>query len=390
MNSEVQDQTLKESAHLDAKPEVTATDNVVDEDDVQDVNEQLEVIPELEPLSYFGTDFDVHGLVRRLNQRDILVPNFDPEPESDLALSGFQRNFVWKKTQMDRFIESLLLGFPVPGIFLVQQPNKQLLVLDGQQRLRSLQRFYAGRLGHEIFKLEGVDKSLQGLTYDSLGDEQRRLLDNTFIHATVVKYNPELGGDESVYSLFERLNTGGTNLYPQEIRVALFNGPLVDLLRELNDHPSWRTIFGPESNRLKDQEIILRFFGFWLEADSYSRPLKKFLNDFLAAHRKLEGLDADSISQIFKGTCDVIAESLGRKALRPEIQINAAFADAVLHGVAHRVQNGPITDPTGLEAARTALLQDADFVSSIARATADEDRVETRLAKAKKRFGSVK
>jgi len=375
---------------LTTHPEVDSDLNVLDEDNIEDVDERQEVIPELEPLSYFGTDFDVHGLVRRLNQRDIVVPNFDPEPTSELNLSGFQRNFVWKKPQMDRFLESLLLGFPVPGIFLVQQANKQLLVLDGQQRLRSLQRFYAGRIGRETFKLEGVDRALKGLTYDGLSVEQRRLLDNTFIHATIVKYNPELGGDESVYSLFERLNTGGTNLYPQEIRVALYHGKFVDLLRELNGHSSWREIFGPESNRLKDQEIILRFLAFWMESDSYKRPLKTFLNEFLANHRDLEGLDKGELSRVFTGTCDLIAESLGRPALRPETQINAAFADAVLHGVAHRFAAGLVTDLRGLQKARTALLKDANFVSAIARATADEDRVDTRLSTARRKFGAIK
>jgi hypothetical protein len=61
-------------------------------------------------------------------------------------VEGFQRRFVWKKFKMDRFVESLLLGYPVPAIFLVQQPNKKMLVLDGQQRLRTLQYFFSGKL----------------------------------------------------------------------------------------------------------------------------------------------------------------------------------------------------------------------------------------------------
>ncbi|MFI7594582.1 DUF262 domain-containing protein [Micromonospora sp. NPDC049359] len=344
-------------------------------------------IPDLEPISYFGTDFDVHGLVRRLNNRDIVVPNFDPAVESESDLSGFQRKFVWKKPQMDRFVESLLLGFPVPGIFLVQQANKQLLVLDGQQRLRTLQRFYAGKINPKVeFKLEHVTDKLKELTYSTLDDEQRRLLDNTFIHATVVKYNSQLGGDESVYSLFERLNTGGTNLYPQEIRVALFHGSLVELLREFNGHPSWRAIYGPISERLKDQELILRFLAFHQEEGSYRRPLKVFLNTFLADHRNLEGLDVANLRQVFAETCDVLARTLGRKALRPESQINAAFADAILMGMSSRLSRGPLQDESHVAATREQLLRKPDFVSAVARATADEDRVERRLRMAREAF----
>ncbi|SNT62744.1 Protein of unknown function DUF262 [Asanoa hainanensis] len=341
-------------------------------------------------MSYFGTDFDVHGLVRRLNVSDIVVPNFDPAIDSESDLSGFQRNFVWKKPQMDRFIESLLLGFPVPGIFLVQQANKQLLVLDGQQRLRTLQRFYAGKINPKVdFKLENVTDNLKDLTYSTLEDEQRRLLDNTFIHATVVKYNAQLGGDESVYSLFERLNTGGTNLYPQEIRVALFHGSLVELLRELNSHPSWREIYGPVSERLKDQELILRFLAFHEEEGSYRRPLKVFLNTFLSNHRNLENLDVNKLRRVFESTCDALARTLGRKALRPENQINAAFADAVLIGMSSRISRGPVNDETGAVGVRERLLQNYEFVSAIARATADEDRVQRRLRLAKDAFEEI-
>lgn len=344
----------------------------------------------LEPLSYFGTDFDVHGLVRRLNSGDIIVPNFDPL-EEDSDLSGFQRKFVWKKPQMDRFIESLLLGFPVPGIFLVQQPNKQLLVLDGQQRLLTLQKFYSGSLARETpFRLESVTDDLKGLKYEVLDDELRRILDNTFLHATVVKYNPDLGGDESIYSLFERLNTGGTNLYPQEIRVALYPGALVDLLRDLNKDASWRAIYGDPSERLKDQEIILRFLAFHTKESCYRRPLKSFLNEFLRKHRNLEGLSAEHLLAIFSSTCEVLAHSLGKKALRADKQINAAFADAILTGVTDRLSTGAITDHNGMLAAREALLQDTEFRSAIARATADEERVTRRLSLAREAFRLVK
>jgi hypothetical protein len=333
-----------------------------------------------------------HALVRRLNAGDIVVPNFDPVmTENDSDLSGFQRKFVWKKTQMDRFIESLLLGFPVPGIFLVQQANKQLLVLDGQQRLRTLQRFYAGKVDPDTpFALESVADEFTGLTYDSLNDEQRRVLDNTFMHATVVKYNQLLGGDESIYSLFERLNTGGTNLYPQEIRVALYHGKMVDLLRELNSYENWRNIYGPISERLKDQEIILRFLAFLKEEEKYERPLKAFLNGFLGNHRNLEGLNAPELRSTFYSVCDVLAEGLGRKALRADAQINAAFADSILVGVAERLRTGPITDASALTVARNQLLENPDFRSAIARATADEERVTRRLSLAKAAFRVVK
>jgi hypothetical protein len=366
------------------------TESLEDDLDESLEEESQEVIPELEPLSYFGTDFDVHGLVRRLNAGDIIVPRFDPVVDSGSDVAGFQRKFVWKKTQMDRFVESLLLGFPIPGIFLVQQADRSLLVLDGQQRLTTLQRFYAGYVEPgKTFVLENVAEDYKGLTYETLDDELRRTLDNTFIHATVVKYNPVLGGDESVYTLFERLNTGGTNLYPQEIRVALYNGRLVELLRELNSFAAWRAIYGAPSERLKDQELILRFLAFYVGEGEYHRPLKVFLNEFLSKHRNLEDLDADRLRGIFEDTCTLADEVLGRSTLRPDSQINAAFADAMLVGLARRLASAPITDKSAIATARDDLLANADFISAIARATADEERVFRRLSLSRAAFQAI-
>ena len=83
-------------------------------------------------ISSYGADYDVEGLVKRLERDDLLIP-------------PFQRNYVWKLKEASRFIESLLLGLPVPGVFLVrEQDSNKLLVIDGQQRLKTLQFFYNG------------------------------------------------------------------------------------------------------------------------------------------------------------------------------------------------------------------------------------------------------
>src|SRR5206468_2016588 len=80
---------------------------------------------------------------------------------------------------------------------------------------------------------------------------------------------------------------------------------LVELLRELNGYSSWRSIYGPLSERLKDQELILRFLAFLEDEENYQRPLKVFLNDFLSAHRNLEGLSRDDLRKTFHDTCAV-------------------------------------------------------------------------------------
>jgi hypothetical protein len=375
-------------SELEEREDVDA--ELLEAEDVLDIDENAEALDEVVPLTYFGTDFDVHGLVRRLNENEIVIPSFDPATDTGSDVEGFQRRFVWKKYQMDRFIESLLLGYPVPGIFLVQQPNKQLLVLDGQQRLRTLQQFYSGNLYKgTAFRLEHVSEELRGLGYRDLSPVDRRTLDNTFIHAIVVKYDPDAGGVLNVYQLFERLNTGGTNLYPQEIRVALYHGELVKLIRELNEDADWKLLYGKRSDRLKDQELILRFLAFYFEGEDYRRPLKGFLNRFLDDHQHLEGIDPERVKHVFAQTCSLIARAVGPRAFRVTAQVNAALVDSVMYGVARRLDRGPIENTEELGKAYERLVSDPEFVAAIGRATADEDRVRLRLTKAAEAFDAV-
>lgn len=191
--------------------------------------------PDALPVTYKGQDFDVDGLVKRLNNRDILIPTFGHDDE-DIEAAGFQRAFVWRRPQMDKFIESILLGYPIPGVFLVKQTDNRYLVLDGQQRLMTLKHFSDGLYEGREFTLKNVADEFKGLTYKSLSEDLRRQFDNTFIQAIIVTSDSSSESLESVYRIFERLNSGGTQLTPHEIRVALYAGPFIDYIEHLNTH----------------------------------------------------------------------------------------------------------------------------------------------------------
>lgn len=350
------------------------------EEPIEDVQEEETTTPYRFTVTSYGADYPVDGLVKRLEAGDIAIPTFDPEVEPAVDVEGFQRQFVWTKPQCDRFIESLLLGLPVPGIFLVRQADGRLLVLDGQQRLRTLATFYRGILRGREFGLENVQDRYKKLTYAELPVEDRRRLDDSIIHATIVRQEEPSDDQSSVYLVFERLNTGGTTLHPQEIRVALYRGPLIRLLRTLNDNTDWRTLYGNRSNRLKDQELILRFFALRFWRDNYERPMKDFLNRYTAANRNLQAQDEKTLRQTFEQAIKVIREALGQKAFRLKTAINAAILDAVMVGVSTRIEAlGPVTDLQSLKAAYETLLTNESFLTATGRATADEEYVRTRI-----------
>jgi hypothetical protein len=349
----------------------------------------LEAEPASQPVTYSGQDFDVEGLVRRMNKNDILVPTFGHDDDR-IITAGFQRSFVWTRPQMDKFIESLLLGYPIPGIFLVRQADRRYLVLDGQQRLRTIQHFYKGEFGGREFALSNVVEHLKGLTYKNLSEEQRRLLDNTFFQATVVDTDGSRDSLEVVYQIFERLNSGGTQLTPHEIRVALYAGPFIDFLEKLNQDPNWRTIYGKRSPRLRDQELVLRILAFYSVGPTYRSPLKTFLNNFASEYRGLQRLNHEALESSFRQACELMVSADGRQAVRYQSrQVNAALTEALFVGLMRRLDFAQDIETSNVYRAINDIQNNEELRIAVSRSTANEESVKTRLEVATKRFAII-
>lgn len=353
-------------------------------------NDEVEEVglaePSAAPISYSGTDFDAEGLVRRYERGDIVVPNFGHD-DDDLELAQFQRGFVWRRGQMDRFIESLLLGYPIPGIMLVEQADKRYLVLDGQQRLKTLAAFRKGLHAGVQFSLVNVADEFKGLTYENLTNTQRRTLDNTFITATIVRSDGSPNSLESVYQVFERLNSGGTQLTPHEIRIALYPGLFVRLLAELNTASGWREIYGPTSLRLRDQELILRILALFSRSAEYSRPMKGFLNRFLSDHRQLTSYPTERNSELFRVATQALSDGGARQILRRQGQrINIALLESVIVACMHRAEGAKDLSPETIGRGLLAIGSDAALARATSSATTNEDSVESRLQIAARAF----
>jgi len=339
-----------------------------------------EVVPLRYEISSYGADIDVEGLVKRLNRGDIIIPTF-------------QRGFVWTYTQASRFIESLLLGLPVPGVFLSTDFDTQrLLVIDGQQRLKTLQFFYEGAFADSgrVFALRGVQEQFEGLTYGKLRDEDRRKLNNSVLHVTIIKQEVPPEDDSSVYYIFERLNTTGTPLLPQEIRHCIYHGEFNDLLKELNQNAAWRSVYGRVDRRMRDEELILRFLALHFNTENYQKPMKEFLNRYMAANRHLQLQSADQLTKVFSNTIEVIDGALGRRAFRPVRGLNAAVFDSIMVGVTRRLERGNISDIEAFKKEYHSLLSNEDFEERTQKSTADELSVERRLEMATQAFADVK
>jgi hypothetical protein len=360
-------------------------------DEVEDLDEALELIPFTYSITAYGADYPVDSIVKRMKANDIVVPRFDWDDEKEKSeVVGFQREYVWSRPKADRFIESLLLGLPVPGIFLVKETGGRLLVLDGHQRLFTLRAYYDGIIHGKEYKLESVQQQFLDKTYLKLDTEDRRRLDDSIIHATVIRQDKPSDDQSSIYLIFERLNTGGVTLQPQEIRAALYHGDFNRVLHTLNDNGSWRNLFGPKSARLKDIEMILRFFAFYYHRQDYASPMKDFLNRYMAKNKDLKHQDEKELTKLFEETTKAIEEGIGNKAFRPVRAVNAAVIDSLMVGVATRLKEGPIRKPEQLEKHYKTLLETLNYRAAIETGTSQEANVKNRLDLAIDEFASVK
>lgn len=344
-------------------------ENYLDESEYEDGEECTRY-----DITSYGVDFDVEGLVRRLDREDIFIPEF-------------QREYVWNINEASRLIESLLLGLPVPGVFLAQdQDTGRLLVIDGQQRLLSLKYFYKGEFKPEdgaktkrIFRLNRVKNIYENKTYSELDSRDRINLDNAVIHATVIKQESPAEDDTSIYHIFERLNSGGRKLTPQEIRVAVYHGKLIELIKIINTTPSWRKIFGAKNDRMKDVELILRFLAMMENYEKYSKPMVDFINKFCSKNRNPSDDKCKYLGELFIQTINTFNNAINEKLFRPVRALNVALFESCMVGLAKRILSCNDISLEKVNICYYKLLENTEFNDLISQSTADAKNVKRRM-----------
>jgi len=356
------------------------TEKQQDDDQViEGWDEEDEVILYQYAITSYGADYPVESLVARMDRGDIFIPHF-------------QRDYVWSPKDASRFIETLLLGLPVPGLFLSkEQETQKLLVIDGQQRLRTLQFFYDGIFEPtgKRFSLSGVQPQFEGKTYRDLSSEEQRVLNDSIIHLTIVHQDEPSDDNSSIYYIFERLNTTGRILSPQEIRACLYHGEFNEALKDLNSNPKWRKLFGPVNKRMRDQELILRFFALNFLLDKYEKPMKGFLNKYMSINRNLELHSKEVLSKSFIEVINSLSESIGDRVFKPTRALNAAVFDSIMVGLSMRLKSGPIKKAESISKEYSKLMKNKKFIEAYETATTDYDSIMTRIELTTKAFGKL-
>lgn len=329
-----------------------------------------------------------------------------------IQIPYFQRNYVWDLKRASRLIESLIVGLPVPQIFLYEEARNKYLVIDGQQRLLTIFFFLKGRFPRpgrrgylRILLRDGAldtaalsDDSIfqdfklhlsspespqtnrfHKLKYEQLGDWKTTLELRALRNVVVKQLSPR--GNDAMFEIFNRLNSGGVNLAPQEIRASLYRSTLMEEITELNLLPEWRSLIGrPEPDaRMQDVEILLRALALAINRNSYRSPMTTFINSFCVQARAYDDAEAKQLVDRLRDLvlrCQEAGPAHFRRAGR--------FSPLLFEAVVATIWADDLPFQGGDVA---QLAQDAEFVESLQEGSTKTSNVVRRLAAASRLIG---
>jgi hypothetical protein len=337
-----------------------------------------------------ASDWTTETIVHQLNRG-----NIDLYP-------GFQRRDAWTPSRKSKFIESLILGLPIPQLVLAENKLKKgsYIIIDGKQRLLSLRQFSARSddVQYKPLKVVGLEirsdligKTLEDLEGDpSLADDLRSFQNQT-IRTVVIKGWPN---EAVLYLIFLRLNAGSLPLSPQELRQALHPGAFLAFVDEesgrLTGLQKVLNITKPDF-RMRDAELMVRYFGFLYFLPKYRGNLKAFLDNTCAdLNKDWKNIQGEVTSQLtemnaaFDATFAIFGEQNAFKKWdghQYERRFNRAVFDIMMFYFSDpRVRKRAVSMRKGVENDfKTLCAANSDFLKAIESTTKSLDATASRL-----------
>ena len=365
-------------------------------------NTLLELDKQLEELEKAQLDTDDSGEVPpddivAFNELRSCADLLRMHKEGQLEIQPeFQRDIVWSPTMQTRLIDSLVKQLPIPSLCIsLDYKTQERFVIDGLQRIASAVKFLDKEPTKEwiLSKLEDIDDRISGksnLTIKSKYPELFNKVENTVIPVTVLRCNyAKKSHMEYLFTIFHRLNTGGTKLTNQEIRNCIYNGVFNTFLRDAVKYGNYISLFNVDpdkKDRFANEELVLRFIAFTYNLDNYKGQLSKFLNDFMDTYRKTSDENIIKFRELFFRTIDLIYKNILDS--KPLPKISKATTEALFVGIASNLNNLEKETDTELQKRYMALRKNELFsVDNLKEGLAQKDKVLARINKAKEIFG---
>jgi len=216
-------------------------------------------------IEFYLTEYSVELLANKMNKGEFVVP-------------PYQREYTWEHERKSRFIESLVLGLPIPFLFFWEMPNGKLEIVDGSQRLRSIEEFVLGDL--RLGELQSLT-AMSGFKFSDLPESRQRKINNRSIRGIVLN---EHADEQARFDMFERINTGSKIANMAEVRRGALAGPFMDLIIELSVLPKFVAL-APVSKKDLDEreheELVARFFAYSDGLEGYKDRPSEFIFNYV-------------------------------------------------------------------------------------------------------------
>lgn len=237
-------------------------------DDAFSKSQQLaaeeEIVERSKRIDFYLSEFTVEFLAAKMRDKEFVVP-------------AYQREFTWEERRKSRFVESVLMGLPIPFLFFWEMPDGKLEVVDGSQRLRTLEEWIHGDL--KLGDLEELP-ALSGSRFSDLLESRQRKVKNRSIRGIVLN---EHADEQARFDMFERINTGSKAANKAEVRRGALGGPFIDLVIKLAEDPRFiRLAPVPEKavHEREREELVTRFFAYGDGLDGYRDRPAQFLYEY--------------------------------------------------------------------------------------------------------------
>lgn len=372
-----------------------------------------------EEVGYSFKEYDVTSTPNDFNTKTII----DFIESGLFKIPGFQRNYIWDIKRASKLIESVIIGLPIPQVFLYEEGKNNYLVVDGQQRLLSLYFFNKKRFPkkekrfelRQVFEEQGKfpdeylhndeyfedfklklnepgqpqRNKLDGLSYPTLG-EFKNSFDLRTVRNIMIKQNFPTDDDSAMFEIFNRLNSGGVILKPQEIRTSLYHSKFYNNLYKINLYPNWRTLLNKSEPdiHMKDVEILLRGFALLLDSSEYRPSMTRFLNQFSKKSRSFKEESLPFFQKLFETFCNNMVALNSSIFVSKSGKFSITIFESIFVALCEKAAKAENYDIliTSNEAIDN-LKANEDFIRASQDNTAGKGNVETRLRIAKEILG---
>lgn len=230
----------------------------------QEAEEQIKKLRK--EIDYDTRDYAIDFLVQQFRENEFYIPD------------EYQRQYIWEDANKNRFIESILLGLPIPFMFFSDTDDGRCEIIDGAQRTQTLEEFMSGDL--VLSNLKKLSK-LNGFTYLDLPEYFKRKFNKMTIRIVVLSEETTI---EIRKEIFNRINTTGIPANPSEIRRGSYSGPFMDFLKECTKDPLFIQVCPVSETakkRYEDLELVLRFFAFLNNYKNFHHRVDEFLDEYV-------------------------------------------------------------------------------------------------------------